>query len=132
MGNPHAVCRVDDVERAPVGLLGPQLEGHERFARRVNVGFMQIVDRGHVKLRVFERDAGETLSCGTGACAAVVAGVRLGWLDPQVEVDTHGGRLGIAWDGRREAMGPCDDERPGDHRIRRRDRAVADPQQRQP
>ena len=100
LGNPHAVCRVDDVDRAPVELLGPQIEAHERFARRVNVGFMQVVDRGHVKLRVFERDAGETLACGTGACAAVVAGIRLGWLDAQVEVDTRGGRLGIAWDGR--------------------------------
>lgn len=99
MGNPHAVLRVDDVDRAPVGLLGPQLEAHERFPRRVNVGFMQVVDRGHVRLRVFERDAGETLSCGTGACAAVVAGIRLGWLDRHVEVDTRGGRLGIAWDG---------------------------------
>ncbi len=100
MGNPHVVCRVDDVERAPVELLGPQLEAHERFPRRVNVGFMQVVDRGHLKLRVFERDAGETLACGTGACAAVVAGIRLGWLDPTVEVDTRGGRLGIAWDAR--------------------------------
>ncbi len=100
MGNPHVVCRVDDVERAAVELLGPQLEAHERFPRRVNVGFMQIVDRRHVKLRVFERDAGETLACGTGACAAVVAGIRLGWLDPEVGVDTRGGRLGIAWAGR--------------------------------
>ncbi|WP_418317253.1 diaminopimelate epimerase [Piscinibacter sakaiensis] len=100
MGNPHAVCRVDDVERAPVELLGPQVEAHERFPRRVNVGFMQIVDRGHVKLRVFERDAGETLACGTGACAAVVAGIRLGWLDEEVEVETRGGKLGIAWPGR--------------------------------
>ncbi len=105
MGNPHAVCRVDDIERAPVGLLGPQIESHERFARRVNVGFMQVLDRSHVRLRVFERDAGETLACGTGACAAVVAGIRLGWLDPSVEVDTRGGRLTIAWNGIDPASG---------------------------
>lgn len=100
MGNPHAVCRVDDVDRAPVELLGPQVEAHERFARRVNVGFMQVVDRRRVRLRVFERDAGETLACGTGACAAVVVGIRLGWLDDEVDVETRGGRLGIAWIGR--------------------------------
>jgi diaminopimelate epimerase len=99
MGNPHAVRRVDDIERAPVATEGPQIESHERFPRKVNAGFMQVVDRGHVKLRVFERDAGETLACGTGACAAVVAGIRLGWLDPQVEVDTRGGRLTVAWAG---------------------------------
>ncbi len=102
MGNPHAVCLVDDVERAPVELIGPQVEGHQRFARRVNVGFLQVIDRGHIKLRVYERDAGETLACGTGACAAVVIGIRLGWLDHDVEVDTRGGRLNIAWAGRGE------------------------------
>ena len=99
MGNPHAVQRVDDVDRAPVELIGPQVEGHERFARKVNAGFLQVVSRSHVKLRVFERGAGETLACGTGACAAVVAGIRLGWLDARVDVDTRGGRLTIRWDG---------------------------------
>jgi len=99
MGNPHAVQRVDDIERAPVALEGPQIESHERFPRRVNAGFMQVVSRGHVKLRVFERGAGETLACGTGACAAVVAGIRLGWLDRRVDVDTRGGRLTIEWAG---------------------------------
>jgi diaminopimelate epimerase len=99
MGNPHAVQRVNDIDRAPVALEGPQIETHERFAKRVNTGFMQVVDRGHIKLRVFERAAGETLACGTGACAAVVAGIRLGWLDPKVEVQTRGGRLTIEWAG---------------------------------
>jgi diaminopimelate epimerase len=99
MGNPHAVRRVDDVAHAPVALEGPQIEGHERFARRVNAGFLQVVDRGHVKLRVYERGAGETLACGTGACAAVVAGIRLGWLDAAVEVETRGGALRIEWAG---------------------------------
>ncbi len=99
MGNPHAVLRVDDVATAPVTTLGPHLERHRRFPRRVNVGFLQVLDRGHVRLRVWERDAGETLACGTGACAAVVAGIRLGWLDPRVEVETRGGRLTIEWAG---------------------------------
>ena len=99
MGNPHAVMRVDDVEAFPVGGIGPLVEKHPRFARKVNAGFMQVVSRSHVKLRVFERDAGETLACGTGACAAVVAGIRLGWLDAQVDVDTHGGRLTVEWAG---------------------------------
>jgi diaminopimelate epimerase len=105
MGNPHAVCRVDDVDRAAVAQLGPQIEAHERFARKVNAGFLQVVDRGHVRLRVYERDAGETLACGTGACAAVVAGIRLGWLDPRVAVDTRGGRLDIEWPGQPDAQG---------------------------
>jgi diaminopimelate epimerase len=105
MGNPHAVCRVDDVDRAAVALLGPQIEAHERFARKVNAGFLQVVDRGHVRLRVHERDAGETLACGTGACAAVVAGIRLGWLDARVVVETRGGRLDIEWPGRPDAEG---------------------------
>ena len=105
MGNPHAVCRVDDVDTAPVALLGPQIEAHERFARKVNAGFMQVVDRGHIRLRVFERDAGETLACGTGACAAVVSGIRLGWLDPQVRVDTRGGVLQIEWQGQLASPG---------------------------
>ena len=99
MGNPHAVMRVDDVEAFPVGGIGPLVEKHPRFARKVNAGFMQVVSRSHVKLRVFERDAGETLACGTGACAAVVAGIRLGWLAAQVDVDTHGGRLTVEWAG---------------------------------
>ena len=99
MGNPHAVLRVEDVDRAPVGLVGPRIETHPRFPRRTNVGFLQVVSRGEVKLRVHERDAGETLACGTGACAAVVAGIRLGWLDAEVDVHTRGGLLTISWDG---------------------------------
>jgi diaminopimelate epimerase len=99
MGNPHAVMRVDSAEHAPVDELGPQIEGHARFPRRVNAGFMEVLDRGHIKLRVFERGSGETLACGSGACAAVVAGIRLGWLDETVHVDTRGGRLTISWAG---------------------------------
>ena len=99
MGNPHAVQRVADVDTAAVGLVGPMVEQHERFPRRVNAGFMQVVTRSHVRLRVYERDAGETLACGTGACAAVVAGIRLGWLDRRVQVDMRGGSLSIAWPG---------------------------------
>jgi diaminopimelate epimerase len=99
MGNPHAVLRVDDVAEAPVAELGPLVESHPRFARKVNVGFMQVQSRSQIALRVFERDAGETLACGTGACAAVVAGIRLGWLDAKVDVDTRGGRLTIEWAG---------------------------------
>ena len=99
MGNPHAVALVDDVERAPVLSQGPLIERHPAFARRVNAGFMQVVDRAHIRLRVYERGAGETLACGTGACAAVVAGIRLGLLDGRVDVATHGGRLTIEWAG---------------------------------
>ncbi|GIX23001.1 MAG: diaminopimelate epimerase [Caldimonas sp.] len=99
MGNPHAVVLVDDVDAAAVAQWGPRIEQHPRFPRKVNAGFLQIIDRGHVKLRVYERDAGETLSCGTGACAAVVAGIRQGLLDAAVEVDTRGGRLRIEWAG---------------------------------
>ncbi|WP_397534552.1 diaminopimelate epimerase [Roseateles sp.] len=99
MGNPHAVQRVADVDTAPVLTLGPRVENHARFARRVNAGFLQVLDRGHVKLRVFERGAGETLACGTGACAAVVAGIRLGWLDERVDVQARGGLLTIEWPG---------------------------------
>ncbi|HEY1092963.1 MAG TPA: diaminopimelate epimerase [Burkholderiaceae bacterium] len=99
MGNPHAVLRVADVDTAPVLTLGPQVEHHPRFPQRVNVGFMQVLDRTHIKLRVFERDAGETLACGTGACAAVVAGIRQGWLDERVQVQTRGGILTIEWAG---------------------------------
>jgi len=99
MGNPHAVLRVAEVDRAPVATLGPAVEGHPRFARGVNVGFVQVLARDRVRLRVWERDAGETPSCGSGACAAVVAGIRLGWLDAQVEVATRGGPLRIEWSG---------------------------------
>lgn len=97
MGNPHAVLLVDDVDTAPVADWGAQIEAHARFPARVNVGFLQVLDRGHVRLRVYERGVGETLACGTGACAAVVAGIRLGLLDPQVDVQTRGGTLTIAW-----------------------------------
>jgi diaminopimelate epimerase len=99
MGNPHAVQVVGDTELAPVQLWGPWVESHPRFVRRVNAGFMQIVDRGQIRLRVFERGAGETLACGTGACAAVVAGIRWGLLDTRVAVHTHGGVLLIEWAG---------------------------------
>ena len=99
MGNPHAVQLVADVDTAPVAEWGPLIERHVRFPRRVNAGFMQVVARGHIRLRVYERGAGETLACGTGACAAVVAGIRLGLLDARVEVDTRGGRLTIEWAG---------------------------------
>jgi len=99
MGNPHAVQRVADVEAAPVHTQGPLIEHHPRFPRRVNAGFLQVLDRAHVKLRVWERGAGETLACGTGACAAVVAGIRLGLLDARVDVQTRGGLLTIGWAG---------------------------------
>jgi diaminopimelate epimerase len=97
MGNPHAVLRVADVDTAPVATLGPRIETHARFPRHVNVGFLQVVSRSAVRLRVHERDAGETLACGTGACAAVVAGIRLGWLDRRVAVQARGGDLLIEW-----------------------------------
>ena len=99
MGNPHAVQLVDDVEAAPVAVVGPQVELHARFPQRVNAGFMQVLSRQAVKLRVFERGAGETLACGTGACAAVVAGILLGELDHRVDVHTRGGLLTIEWAG---------------------------------
>ena len=99
MGNPHAVQLVTDVDSAPVLQDGPLIEHHSRFPRRVNAGFMQVVDRNHIRLRVYERGAGETLACGTGACAAVVAGIRMGLLDSPVAVSTHGGELSIAWQG---------------------------------
>src|SRR5690349_2888012 len=99
MGNPHAVQIVDDVEAFPVLADGPVIENHPRFPRRVNAGFMQIVRRNEIKLRVYERGAGETLACGTGAGAAVAAGIRRGLLDAPVKVHTHGGMLTIAWDG---------------------------------
>ena len=99
MGNPHAVQLVDDVDTALVLDSGPLIERHARFARRVNAGFMQVVSRGQIRLRVYERGAGETLACGTGACAAVVAGIRLGLLDARVDVLTRGGVLTIEWSG---------------------------------
>ena len=99
MGNPHAVQIVEDVSRAPVTTQGPLIEHHPAFPKRVNAGYMQLLSRGHVKLRVWERGAGETLACGTGACAAVVAGIRRGLLDPEVVVTTRGGDLNIRWMG---------------------------------
>ena len=99
MGNPHAVQLVDDVESAPVLQTGPLIENHVRFPRRVNAGFMQVMSRSRIALRVYERGAGETLACGSGACAAVVAGIRLGLLDARVDVLTHGGTLTIEWQG---------------------------------
>jgi diaminopimelate epimerase len=99
MGNPHAVQVVADVDAAPVERQGPLIESHARFPKRVNAGFMQVLDRNAVKLRVYERGAGETLACGTGACAAVVAGIRRGLLDSPVRVATRGGALTIAWSG---------------------------------
>ncbi len=104
MGNPHAVCIVDDVESAPVDTLGPLIEQHPHFPQRVNVGFMQIVGRARIRLRVFERGSGETLACGTGACAAVVAGIERGLLDASVQVDTRGGILSIRWAGAGNAV----------------------------
>src|SRR6185295_2597994 len=110
MGNPHAVQLVDDVETAPVGSQGPLLERHADFPRGVNAGYMQVVDRANIRLRVWERGAGETLACGTGACAAVVAGIRRGLLDPSVRVETRGGSLRVSWHGGRtpvEMQGPA-------------------------
>ncbi|MDO9469874.1 MAG: diaminopimelate epimerase [Nitrosomonas sp.] len=99
IGNPHAVRVVREIESAPVETEGAFIETHPRFPKRVNVGYMQVIDRNHIKLRVFERGAGETLACGTGACAAVVAGINLGLLDNQVTVSTRGGELTISWQG---------------------------------
>ncbi len=105
MGNPHAVMQVDNVDTAPVATLGPQIEHHVNFPRRVNAGFMQIIDRGHIRLRVYERGVGETLACGTGACAAVVVGRQQGLLDETVTVDLPGGTLLIRWAGSPSAVG---------------------------
>lgn len=99
MGNPHAVCVVNNVDSAPVAQQGPLVESHPRFPEKVNAGFMQIVNRGEIRLRVYERGAGETLACGTGACAAVVAGIQRGQLDSRVLVHTRGGDLNIEWGG---------------------------------
>ncbi|MCE4069133.1 MULTISPECIES: diaminopimelate epimerase [Pseudomonas] len=99
MGNPHGVLRVDDVDSAPVRTLGPKLEVHESFPQKANIGFLQIVNPHQARLRVWERGAGETLACGTGACAAAVAGIRQGWLQSPVQIDLPGGRLSIEWAG---------------------------------
>ena len=99
MGNPHAILMVDDCDRAPVHTLGPLLESHERFPDRVNVGFLQIISRTEVKLRVYERGVGETEACGSGACAAAVHGIQLGLLDSEVAVHLPGGKLAVTWEG---------------------------------
>lgn len=99
MGNPHAVQVVEDVANAPVAMQGPLIESHPRFPQRVNAGFMQIVNPHEIQLRVYERGSGETLACGTGACAAAVAGIRLGHLQSPVKVSTRGGKLTINWAG---------------------------------
>ena len=104
MGNPHCVLVVDDVDTAPVAELGPQLSHHERFPQQANVGFMQIISRDHIKLRVFERGAGETRACGTGACAAVAVGQMQGLLNEHVTVDLPGGTLKINWRGQRSQL----------------------------
>ena len=110
MGNPHLVTLVDDVDEAPVGTLGPVLEQHERFPNKANVGFMQVQGRDEIRLRVYERGVGETLACGTGACAAVVAGQLRGLLDQEVKVHLRGGTVTINWPGPGHAVsmtGPC-------------------------
>jgi diaminopimelate epimerase len=104
MGNPHAVQVVEDVEAAPVLTQGPLIERHARFPERVNAGYMEVADRHHIRLRVYERGAGETLACGTGACAAVVAGITRGYLDSPVRVSTRGGALHVAWEGGRQPV----------------------------
>jgi diaminopimelate epimerase len=102
MGNPHAVQVVLDVDSAPVIQEGPRIESHPAFPKRVNAGYMQVLNRNSIKLRVYERGAGETLACGTGACAAVVSGIRRGLLDSPVRVQTRGGELTITWPGLRD------------------------------
>jgi diaminopimelate epimerase len=104
MGNPHAVIQVEDVDTAPVAILGPGVQANPRFTQGVNVGFMQVQSRSAIRLRVYERGVGETLACGTGACAAVAAGIRLGLLGAVVDVHTHGGVLTIAWAGGAEPI----------------------------
>ncbi len=99
MGNPHAVMQVSSVREAPVDTIGPAVENHSRFPQRTNVGFLEVVNRNHIRLRVFERGAGETQACGTGACAAVAVGRRWGLLDSEVNVDAPGGRMTIRWEG---------------------------------
>ena len=104
IGNPHAVQVVPNIDTAPVAIQGPMIEQHVRFPKRVNAGYMQVMDRNKIKLRVYERGSGETLACGSGACAAVVAGVTLGLLDPKVSVLTRGGELNILWNGCGQAV----------------------------
>ena len=104
MGNPHGVIIVDDIDTAPVEVLGPLVEAHVSFPQKVNAGFMQVVNRNHVKLRVFERGVGETKACGTGACGAVVSGILRGLLDNKVQVDLPGGSLTIEWDGKGDVI----------------------------
>ncbi|MEW6252942.1 MAG: diaminopimelate epimerase, partial [Planctomycetota bacterium] len=104
MGNPHAVLRVNDLDTAPVDILGPAIESHQRFPQRANAGFMQVLTPHDIRLRVYERGAGETLACGTGACAAAVAGIRQGWLASPVSVHTRGGDLVIEWAGAGEPV----------------------------
>jgi diaminopimelate epimerase len=109
MGNPHVVLPVNDIKQAEVGRIGPLIESHACFPQRVNVGFMQIVDRTHIRVRVFERGSGETLACGTGACAAMVTGRQQGWLDDKVMVSLSGGDLIVSWQGEDVLMtGPAD------------------------
>jgi diaminopimelate epimerase len=120
MGNPHAVQLVADVDRAPVASDGPRIERHVRFAQGVNAGFMEVVSRSAIRLRVFERGAGETLACGTGSCAAVVAGIRRGLLDSPVRVSARGGELSIAWTGEGQPVylsGPAETVFEGDIEI---------------
>lgn len=104
MGNPHAVQRVDDVETAPVITQGPLIENHPAFPARVNAGYLQVLDAHAIRLRVWERGAGETLACGTGACAAVVSGIERGWLDSPVTVHTRGGVIQVSWAGRGQSL----------------------------
>jgi diaminopimelate epimerase len=104
MGNPHAVQLVPDIDQAPVLTEGALIEGHVRFPQRVNAGYFQVVDRHHIRLRVYERGAGETLSCGTGACAAVVAGIQRGLLESPVTVRFRNGDLDISWEGKNRAV----------------------------
>jgi len=120
MGNPHCVLTVEDVDNAPVAELGPQLSNHERFPEQTNVGFMQIISREHIKLRVFERGVGETRACGTGACAAVAVGQMQGLLDENVTVDLPGGTLKINWRGDRSQLkmtGPAEHVYDGQIRL---------------
>ena len=99
MGNPHTVVRVSDIKTAPVERFGPAVENHRRFPKRTNVGFMQVVDRSHIKLRVHERGVGETRACGTGACGAMAVGRKRGWLDAEVQVELPGGTASVSWAG---------------------------------
>ena len=140
MGNPHGVLLVDDVDTAPVATLGPALERHPRFPSRANIGFLQVIDRGRARLRVFERGAGETMACGTGACAAVVAGQLRGLLDERVRITLPGGDLVIEWQGEGAPVmmeGPtarvCDGQirLPGENRRRGR-RPSGRPSERRP